>query len=56
MKCKWTQWKDDGYGVDTYDTECGNAHTFIEGGVKDNLHKFCPYCGKEIEEVINADD
>lgn len=47
MKCKWEY--DDMH--DYYDTECDEAFTCIEGDLKDNKIKFCPFCGKEINEV-----
>jgi hypothetical protein len=49
MKCQWEPWIPDDFN--TWDTSCGEAHCFIESGIKDNKYKFCPYCGLEIEEV-----
>jgi hypothetical protein len=46
--CKWhesSEWEED-----IWFTECGNAQVFTSGGVKQNNYKYCPYCGKEIEE------
>ena len=49
--CKWTPWNEDIYGTGTHDTECGEAHSFIEGDILDNKYQYCPYCGKPIELV-----
>lgn len=45
QECEWK------FDADEYCwfTDCGNAHYFESGDVIDNEHKFCPYCGKEIE-------
>ena len=45
MTCKWT-WNGDGF----YQTSCGNSFFFESGNIKENNFKYCPYCGKEIEE------
>jgi len=34
-----------------YDTECGIAWHFEEGGVKENDVIFCPFCGRIVKEV-----
>lgn len=47
MKCKWRY--DETH--EKWDTQCGNAHSFFEGGPKDNYYKFCPYCGKELWQL-----
>jgi hypothetical protein len=44
MVCEWTEENDGEY----YSTKCGQAHCFIEGGITENNHKFCPYCGGTI--------
>lgn len=31
-----------------YETECGHALVFIEGGIKENGYQYCPYCAGEI--------
>jgi hypothetical protein len=57
-KCKWEkEVVYGGYSDDFNDdndvvwkTSCGNTHTFEEGGVVDNLYRFCPYCGGDIDE------
>lgn len=41
-------WRQDEEGV--WETACGEAHLFIEGNPRDNNHRFCPYCGRPIEE------
>jgi hypothetical protein len=46
-RCKWTF--DEHH--DKYDTECGEAHCFMSEGPTENDHKYCPYCGREIEVV-----
>ena len=43
--CKWIHCADS----DSWDTACGNAHCFIDGGPKENAYKHCPYCGKRLE-------
>ena len=35
---------------DKWDTECGNAHCFIDGNITENNYTHCPYCGKYIKE------
>jgi len=45
-KCEWTEDKHD----DMWETTCGNAHVFFDGGPKANNYKYCPYCGIEITE------
>ena len=47
-KCKWIYLGN--YHSDFWDTLCGNEHIFLEGGPIENFHKYCPYCGREIEE------
>jgi len=49
-KCQWRQSKDrDEDGI--YSTSCGGMFYFDNGSLSDNEFKFCPYCGREIEEV-----
>ena len=38
--CVWTP-DDDG----VYETGCGQAHMFEDGGPSENHYRFCPYCG-----------
>ena len=44
--CDWTY--DENY--DTWETTCGHAHCFMDGGPNENHMKFCPYCGKKLKE------
>jgi hypothetical protein len=44
--CAWTEDEDD-----TWETECGHAFTFIDGGVSDNSFSFCPFCGGKIDPL-----
>lgn len=39
--CRWTHDEDSGI----WNTACGEAHLFEEGGPAENEHRFCPYCG-----------
>ena len=47
MKCKW-ELIDEDAGV--YETECDNMHYFVSDGPTENKYKYCPYCGKELED------
>lgn len=49
--CAWTENPDEGY----YDTGCGESFCFETGSRKRNRYRFCPSCGKSIEEA-NVDD
>ena len=31
-----------------YETDCGHAFRFDDGGPKDNDFTFCPYCGRSL--------
>lgn len=35
---------------DCWETDCGEAYTFIDGSPHDNKMKFCCYCGRELIE------
>lgn len=35
---------------DIYVASCGAAYDFISGGPIENNYKFCPSCGREIEQ------
>jgi hypothetical protein len=52
-KCKWNI----GLGYHpsniVYETSCDNLNFFEDGDIELNGYKFCPYCGKKIEEVKN---
>jgi hypothetical protein len=39
--CRWTHDEENGI----WNTACGEAHLFEEGGPAENEHRFCPYCG-----------
>jgi len=40
-------------GDDYYETYCNNSFCFLEGFIKENNFKFCPFCGKSIKEEKN---
>ena len=44
LTCKWTHNDDDGY----WDTSCGKAWRFDDGGPKENNMNFCHCCGKTL--------
>lgn len=44
-ECKWK--KEKGEEI-VFETSCGAMHLFIDGGIRDNSYKYCPYCGGEI--------
>ena len=44
--CVWTNSDSD----EEFETQCGNAFTFIDGGIKENDCKFCQYCGGAVKE------
>lgn len=49
-KCKWQIGKD--FDDITYITSCNEEVTIFEDYTpSDCNYKYCPYCGKEIEEV-----
>lgn len=41
LPCRWE--RDNDMGI--WNTACGEAHLFEEGGPAENAHRFCPYCG-----------
>ena len=43
--CKWKY--DEAY--DFWDTACEESFCLIEGTLKDNKMKYCPYCGGRIK-------
>jgi len=47
---KWCVWTYD-ENHDTWDTACGEAFCFTDGGPKENRIRFCGYCGKKLKEV-----
>lgn len=46
--CQWLYDDSD----DFYETGCGEAFTFIDGGLELNRFLFCPYCGKQIKQPV----
>lgn len=44
--CEWSQSDDPDFCW--WDSACGEAWTFTDGGPTENGMKFCPYCGKEL--------
>ncbi len=44
--CAWTE---DGDGV--WQTACGEAFVFTDGGPAENRARFCPYCGRPLEAI-----
>ena len=49
--CKWHK---NGFHMEEHnywETGCDNLFQFNNDGPKKNHFKFCPYCGKPIEEV-----
>jgi hypothetical protein len=46
-KCEWKREEFDG---DYFESSCGKAFFFTIDGPKENNYKYCPCCGKEIEE------
>lgn len=47
-QCNWEEMDAD---WNSWETQCGNAFTIMEGTPADNNFKFCPYCGGEINDV-----
>jgi hypothetical protein len=45
-ECDWG-WTDI---IEGYETSCNDAFSFVEGGLKENEFKHCPFCGKVIKE------
>lgn len=48
--CTWTE---DGDGV--WETACGEAYCFTDGGPRENRSRFCPYCGKPLAVKAKED-
>lgn len=46
--CMW------GYDSDScyYDTACGGAFAFMDERLEESRFKFCPYCGKSIQQPV----
>ena len=47
VRDEWCVWRQvEGQWADYYwETQCDNAHQFIDGNPADNQYRFCPYCG-----------
>ena len=45
IRCDWTDCSE------YYETECKKSFYFSDGSLFDNGFKYCPYCGKLINEV-----
>ena len=43
--CVWTNGDSD----EEFETSCGHAFTFIDGGISDNNCNFCQYCGGSVK-------
>ena len=50
--CEWTYDDMDDY----YETACKNAYCLADGTLKDNDHKYCPYCGGLIQLAQQAQE
>ena len=50
VACEWTYDDIDDY----YETACKNAYCLADGTLKDNEHKYCPYCGRLIQLAQQA--
>ena len=50
--CTWTQ--DDWGGDSQWETSCGHAFEFHDGGPAENDIKYCGYCGKPLVEVLTS--
>ncbi len=50
MKCQWKFDQD----YFKWDTDCGNAHQFMDEGPKANHYKYCPYCGRKVMEFTDG--
>ena len=48
--CKWSEDSDG-----NWDTECEEMFIFNDGTPSENKCRFCPYCGKNIEEIRYID-
>lgn len=48
-KCNWKA--DRPFDEQIYETDCGKAFVFIDGGPAQNDYFYCPFCGQEINDV-----
>jgi hypothetical protein len=53
--CEWLS-TEDFDGDPFYETNCGESFCFIEGDVKYNGIKYCPYCGRPIRVIEEEKD
>lgn len=44
-------WADAGEEWGYWETSCNNAFVLIDGTPYENKMRFCPYCGKPLEEA-----
>ena len=53
--CVWEMvengWHDPAY----WETSCGGAAEFVNGGPSENDFVYCPFCGKKIREEVTDD-
>lgn len=42
-ECAWIL--DKTASLSIFETSCGEIHLFVEGKIKENSYKYCPYCG-----------
>lgn len=49
-KCTWKLIEDGRTEESDWSTACGQEHLFFNGSPAENSYKFCPYCGKPLEE------
>ena len=47
-KCVWKA--DINFDDTVYDTECGHAFVFYDGGPAENEYIYCPSCGRMIDD------
>jgi len=48
-RCVWKYYEE--YVTDDWETECGEAHILADGTPAENNMRFCPYCGRRIEQL-----
>lgn len=46
-RCDWLHETD--HSCDYWETGCGEAHQFIDGGPQENKYRYCPYCGRALK-------
>lgn len=52
-ECEWT--RDSDFESEVWNTACGNAFIFTDGGPAENDAKFCCYCGGKLRALIPQD-